>query len=150
MFKKLRLIPIMALALTLSHTSFAETAVNAEEKAPCPCMQDMQKWADALSLDTEQKNKIKALKTKNQEQMLKNRETLKSIRGQIDTLIQSDKIDETKLDALISQKTKIMDQAMKDRVLAKHEIFMMLSPQQKEKFLKMKTDKMQNHQCKMM
>lgn len=152
MFKKMLLIPLATLSLTLSQPLLADaTKTVSDNMASCSCMKNMQKMADSLSLDSEQKNKIKAIKSQLKEQMLQHREEMKLIRAQIDALVQSDKVDEAKLDALIAQKSVVMNKAMKERTLAKHEMFVILSPEQKEKFRAMEMKKMDSKaQCGMM
>lgn len=151
MFKKLLLIPFTTLSLCLSQPLLAETTSTNHEPASCPCMKDMQQMADTLSLNSEQKTKIKAIKEKLKEQMLQHREEIKLIRAQMDALVQANQIDEQKLDALIAQKSLIMSKAMKERMLSKHELFTILSPEQKEKFRAMNMKNISNKaQCGMM
>ena len=68
------------------------------------------------------------------ENMKTNWAKMKTIRGEKRTLVTSDKVDEAKLNDLISQKTAVIATMTKNKVMTKNEIYNLLTPEQKQKF----------------
>lgn len=53
-------------------------------------------------------------------------------------MIQSNKIDEAKLDSLIEKISKIRGSMLKNRIMMQHQMFSLLNEKQKAKFLELK------------
>ncbi|AHE67259.1 P pilus assembly/Cpx signaling pathway, periplasmic inhibitor/zinc-resistance associated protein [Legionella oakridgensis ATCC 33761 = DSM 21215] len=122
------LLPALALSLAFSAPSFAD-----KNGGQCPCMR-LQKLSQELDLTADQQAKIKAIKEQAQKDMSANEADMKNIRSQIKELIQSEKIDEDKLNKLIEQKKEIIASAMKTKIMMKNQIYNVLNAQQKAKF----------------
>ena len=127
MSKKLIWISAFTLALFLGQPSFAQ------EKH-----QQLDKLAAELNLTSEQQAKVKALKEQGYADMKANLTQLKALRGQIGDLVKADKIDEAKLDSLVEQINKIRGSMLKSRILMQHQMYSLLTEQQKAKFLELK------------
>ncbi len=94
--------------------------------------------AQELSLSADQKAKIKAYKEKAMASLKENYAQLRLLRSQISSMIQSDKIDEAKLDTLIEKINKIRGSMLKSRIMMQHQMFSLLNEKQKAKFLELK------------
>lgn len=133
MSKKFIWLSIVVLSLTIGQTSFA-CATDKNKTAHCDCKQGSSRTTDKLNLTDEQKVKIQALKTQNLQTFKTNIQKLKAIRPQIISLINSDKMDETKLDALLAQRSQIKNSMVKNRIMMQHQIYSLLTEEQKSKY----------------
>lgn len=86
-----------------------------------------------LKLDDKQKEKIKPvldqLKTSAQEHFTQ----MRDIRAKIKQQVESDTLDQGTVDSLVDQKAKIVTEYTKAKINARHEIFTILTPEQKTK-----------------
>ncbi|KGP63459.1 hypothetical protein EP47_05560 [Legionella norrlandica] len=136
MSKKYIWLTAFAFLLTLGQPVFADTNDNNQSK-PCLC-RDFKKQFSKLNLTQEQKAKIKAIKTQARSITKANYKQLKVIKQQINALIMSEKIDEAKLDNLISQRNKITGAMLKNRIMMKNQIYNVLTNEQKLQYKNMK------------
>ncbi len=65
------------------------------------------------------------------------RQELHAIRVKMRPLVDTDKLDEAKLDALIHQKKEIIAHVMKTKMMVKHEMYIVLDAKQKVMFNEM-------------
>jgi len=137
MIKKLILLPVILLSFTFSQGTLAHD--NAQ-KPGCGC-QAMQKMTKELDLTSEQQAKIKAIRTQARDTLQTKRQEMIKLRAEINALIQTDKLDEAKLTALINQKKEIVGSVMKTRITVKNQIYNVLNAQQKAKFSTMMDQK---------
>ncbi|AUH72944.1 Spy/CpxP family protein refolding chaperone [Legionella sainthelensi] len=131
MNKKLISLAAFTLIITLGQSSFA----CSNDSKHC---NRSDKLAKELNLTSEQEAKLQTYKEKAQANFKTNYSQLRTLRTQINSLIESDKIDETKLDSLIDQINKIRGSMLKNKIMMQHQMFTILDAQQKAKFLKLK------------
>lgn len=136
MSKKSIWLAVFALIFTLGQPVFANISGNNQSK-PCHC-HDHQKAFKQLNLTEEQKVKIKAIKTQARNTMKTNYNQLKAIKQQINALVANEKLDEVKLDNLISQRNKITGTMLKNRIMMKNQIYNLLTNEQKSQYKNMK------------
>ncbi len=122
MKKSLLWIIAATFSLVLGQASFAESR---------HCGEGMKKMIEKLQLDATQKAKIMPVLDQLKTTMQANWSQMKDLRMQIHQQIQSDSMDQATVDGLIDKKTKLMGDMMKAHVNAKHQIYMLLNPQQK-------------------
>ncbi|HAT6978924.1 TPA: hypothetical protein F8R96_11590 [Legionella pneumophila] len=134
MSKKSICLAALALAFTFGQPVFANTS-NTTQSKPCHC-HDHKKALNQLNLTQEQKNKIKTIKIQAQKSIKENYKQLKAIKEQINALIANEKLDEAKLDNLISQRNKIAGTMLKNRIMMKNQIYNQLTNEQKTQYKK--------------
>lgn len=125
MYKKILSVVAVSASLMFNASVFAESAKCGEELKNIV--------TSALKLDETQKEKVKPvleqLKT-----TLKERGTqMQDIRAKLKAQVESDTMDQTTVDGLIDQKTKVLGEMMKARITARHDVYMLLNPEQKTK-----------------
>ncbi|KTD06587.1 envelope stress induced periplasmic protein [Legionella gratiana] len=134
MNKKLIWLSAIALIITLGQPSFACSG----DSKHCNSHHRSDKLAKELNLTPEQQAKLQTYKEKAQATFKTNYAQLRSLRTQINTLVQADKMDEAKLDSLIEQVNKIRGAMLKSRIMIQHQMFALLNAKQKAKFLELK------------
>lgn len=142
MIKKFIWFTACALALMIGQTSYACPAETNPSKH-CYC-NDIKKSANQLNLTKEQKIKIKAIKTQTRTGAKANYAQLKVLRQQINSFTTTEKIDEAKLDNLINQRSKIKNALLKNHIMMRHQIYILLTDKQKQQYQEM----MNQHQHK--
>ncbi|MDI9819805.1 MULTISPECIES: Spy/CpxP family protein refolding chaperone [unclassified Legionella] len=155
--KKISLVAFL-LSCMIGQTAFAaanQNAVNSAQPASNSqpsndnaCPDRMKKMIDGLNMDAAQQAKVKAIKDQLKESQKANWEQMKSIRSQMHDLIQSDTLDDSKLNSLIDQKKELLGQMMKAKVQAKQQIYSLLNDQQKAQFKQMMKQKEENRMMK--
>ncbi|KTD53119.1 envelope stress induced periplasmic protein [Legionella santicrucis] len=123
----------ITLIITLGQPSFA-----CSDPKHCNAHHRSDKLAKELDLTSEQQAKLQTYKEKAQANFKTNYAKLRTLRTQINSLIQSDKIDEAKLDSLIEQVSQIRGSMLKNKVMMQHQMFTILDAKQKAKFLELK------------
>lgn len=127
MIKKLIGIPtLVALSLSFSPLAFSDNF------GPMKCMQEVMRQ---LKLTPDQESKIGALKVKFKESMGDKETQMRVLHGQIRMMVQSDNMDESKLDALISEKKDLIGTIMKNKIMLDHQIYVLLDISQKGMFI---------------
>lgn len=127
--KKIIGLLMASLMLTISMPSMAN--MKGDGQCPTLCMKRLSK---ELNLTKEQASKIKAIKEQAHKTMKGDYDKLKMIKSQLKTLVHSETLDESKLDALLAQKKELLASKMKTKIMMKHQIYNILTPDQKEKF----------------
>lgn len=105
----------------------------------CGCMAQMMQ---DLNLTADQQQKINQIRDQTKSQMQSQKDQMRALKGQINDLIKSEKIDEAKLDSLVNQKKDLMASMMKAKIKMKNQIYNVLDAQQKTKFAAMLDQKM--------
>jgi Spy/CpxP family protein refolding chaperone len=101
----------------------------------CPKMaMMMDKLKSELNLTEEQQQKIEMFKKQMMDQIEANKAKLKSIRDQMHELVRAPQLDQTKLDTLVNEKKEILGTMMKNKITMKHQIYNMLTEEQKKKW----------------
>lgn len=129
MIKRTLLLPAILLSLSFHQTAFSHEF--SRDSAYGRCMHNV---IEKLVLTAEQRSQIKAIKEKNKDAKEKFTQELRDIRAKMRPLVNSDTMDEAKLDALINQKKEVIAQIMKTKMMSKHQIYMVLDPSQKTMF----------------
>lgn len=125
---------LAALLLTLSSIGFANH--NNEGKS-CACMHDkIEAMAGSLNLTEQQQAKIKTIRSQFKDSMKAKMDEMKKLKMQAKALVHTDTLDEAKIDSIISQQKEVMGSMMKLKYTMKHDIYAVLSPEQKAKFAK--------------
>lgn len=124
MRNKLLWIVAFTFSFVLGQTAFAHSG----------CGERMTKMVDSLSLDDAQKAKIKPILEQLKMSMKDNMTQMKDLRTQINQQVTSDKMDQSTVDGLVDKKVKMMGDMMKANMMAKNQIFNVLTAQQKTKF----------------
>jgi periplasmic protein CpxP/Spy len=141
MSKKFIWLSVITLLLTLGQPSFACSG----DAKQCGAHERFDKLAQELDLTADQKAKIKAFKEQARISFKANYAHLRSLRSQVNTIVKADTIDEAKLDSLVEQINKIRGSMLKNRIMMQHQMYSLLNPQQKEKFLELKKKWMEKH-----
>lgn len=119
---------VMAMSLLLGQFAFA---------GGCMYDHDMKGVLSSLKLDDKQKmgieNMLKQAKVSLKDQW----NTLHGLQQQISDMVLSSDMDMTKLNGLIDQRSKVMAEVMRARIDMKHQMFMMLNPEQQKMFKNM-------------
>lgn len=134
MSKKLLWLSTIVFVLTVGQPSFACLG----DSKYCNSHHRFDNLAQELNLTADQKAKIKAYKEKARSTLKENYVQLRLLRGQISAMIQADKIDEAKLDALVDKVSKIRGSMLKNRIMMQHQMYSLLNEKQKAEFLELK------------
>lgn len=125
-------LPALALSFMLGQP--AQACPTDKADTPCHCSSTMKQLSNKLDLSDEQKAKVKAIRTQAHNNTKANYQELKNIKSQINALIKTDKMDEAKLDALVSQRSKLSAAMLKNHVVMQHQIYSVLNDKQKAQF----------------
>ena len=155
MNKKMIWLAAVTLFASVGQVSYAAEAKMAVDKhESCGCSKN---FAMKLDLTADQKAKIKVIMEQSHKDTMAQRKAMQPIKEQMRAMITSDTIDQSKLDTLISQKMEIVSSMMKNKIMVKHQIYLLLTPQQKVKFNEMMMkwdqkmmDRMAKHEKAMM
>lgn len=109
------------------------TNIQNDMKPGCGCPK--QKLKAELNLTDAQKAKIKQIKEQARANMQKSYQDMQDIHKRMLALIQSDKVDTAELDKLVEQKTALLATKIKNKVMIKNQIFNILTPEQKTKYV---------------
>lgn len=101
------------------------------------CGDGLKRMVESLHVDAAQKAKIKPILEQLETGMKEQGSQMKDLRTQISQQVQSDTMDQATLDGLIDKKSKILGDMMKAKSSAVHQVFTMLTPEQKAKFQSM-------------
>ncbi len=108
---------------------------NAETcEKQCRCMPFMAKFADKLKLTDSQKKQMAAIQVEFRQQMKGHMKKMMDIRHQMRDLIQSDKLDQAKMDKLIKQKMEMVGKMTKFKMTMRNKMYNVLDANQKTMF----------------
>ncbi|MDP3268973.1 MAG: Spy/CpxP family protein refolding chaperone [Legionella sp.] len=122
-------LPLFSLALAASQPAVA-CPTNSEGKK-CHCTS--KNSYNQLSLSGEQQTKIKAIKVQTHDSLKNTYHQIKELNKEIDVLVHATQLDEAKLDLLINQRNKLKGAVYKSRVMSRHQIYTLLTEEQKNK-----------------
>lgn len=123
------------LALVIGQSAIADTApatTTTKSTKPCHCHHD--KMMDKLSLTAEQKAQIATLREKARAEDKAHFKQLRTLRHEMHAVVTTDKVDQAKLDALIAKRTQIKATMLKNKMMMSHDIYALLTPQQKAEY----------------
>ena len=121
------------LSLGISQAVYADHHEGKYQKK-CPCIQKVDKMAKKLDLTKEQQDKISAIRNKAREATKADWKQLKALRVKMHDLVKSDTIDQEKMKALIDERKDISGRMSEVRLQMKHDIYQVLTPEQRGKF----------------
>ncbi|WP_133129272.1 Spy/CpxP family protein refolding chaperone [Legionella yabuuchiae] len=132
MKKSLVLLPILALSLSFSPITYADTQMKAE--CPCKRMEQMKKITKDLDLTADQKKQIDAIKEDSKKQLMDIHQQMMNLKKQMKDLVTVDKLDESKVDELVNQKKELVAEKTKLMLQTKNKIYNVLNAEQKQKY----------------
>ncbi len=132
MNKKIMLLPALVASLVFSQAAFSHEGGKWSALRTC-----MHNAVERLNLTPDQKSKIKAIKDHAKTGMVDTHKELHALRVKMRPLVDTDTLDEAKLDALIHQKKEIIARVMKNKMMVKHEMYNVLDAKQKVMFNEM-------------
>ena len=94
----------------------------------------MAKFADKLKLTDSQKKQMAAIQVEFRQQMKGHMKKMMDIRHQMRDLIQSDKLDQAKMDKLIKQKMEMVGKMTKFKMTMRNKMYNVLDANQKTMF----------------
>ena len=104
--------------------------------------QNFKHMYEKLNLTDDQKTKMHAIKSQSTSNMKENMEQLKSMHGQMMSLIHSNDMDKTKLDNLVDNMTKIKAGMMKNYAMMRNQMYNILDDKQKTQLDSLRTKAM--------
>lgn len=119
---------------TQSSSSANQSSTGSSKTTACGCGDRMREMMSSLNLNSAQQAKIKAIKDDLRKSQHANREQLRTISGQIRDLVTSDSMDDSKLTDLVNQKKELLAQMLKAKIVAKQQIYSVLTTEQKSQF----------------
>ncbi len=125
-----KIIWVLALvaSVTCSQVIFANSSTTKASK-PCSC-----KLFKKLDLTPEQQTQINAIRDQASVLRAAKKKELVVVDHQIQELGKADKLDEAKLETLLSQKKEIMSSLIKNKIMVKQQVYNILTAQQKAKY----------------
>ncbi len=131
-------IAIFVSALILGQQVFADSHDNQPIQSwGCGEEIDIDHVAEILKLNDAQLTKIKNIKAQFKIGQKANWVQMKTLREQINQQIQSNTMDQLKIDSLINTKTQLIGSMLKGKIMAKHLIYGVLNIQQKAQYQQM-------------
>lgn len=122
MYKKLIGSAVLAFSLAASANVFAACG--------CPT-EGFRKMVDSVNLDATQKEKIKPIMENLRTSMKSNVESLKDINSQLKDQVTAATYNESAVSGLVDKKTQILGTMMKAKMLAKSQVYALLTPEQR-------------------
>lgn len=127
-------IAVFVFSMILSQSIIAASQDNGEDSWWCPVR--IKNISDTLKLDDKQLAQLNDINTKLDTTMKSRREQLKTLRGQINDLVIDDAMDQSKLDGLLNTKTQLISEMIKAETLTLHQVYGVLSKEQRAQYLK--------------
>ncbi|MGB6977470.1 MAG: Spy/CpxP family protein refolding chaperone [Gammaproteobacteria bacterium] len=124
MFKKFLWIIAFVSSLMINQMVFADTSV---------CRESLNKMVQSLNLDATQKEKIRPILDQLKSTIKMNVSQMDGLESQVMEQVNSTSMDQEKVNSLVNQKTKMIGDMMKAKIMAKHQVFAILNPEQKGK-----------------
>ncbi len=105
-----------------------------QSRTACACGVWSENMMKTFKLDEAQMAKIKGIKEQLKTSLQSSQDQLKTLRGEINQQVQSEHMDTSKLDALIHKKVQLMGMLIKEKSIAKHQIYELLNAKQKVEY----------------
>lgn len=134
MYKKLLGTGVLTLVLAFNHSALADT---------WGCGEGLHQMVESLKLDETQKAKIKPILEQLKTSIKSDAAQLDQLKTEINKQALSDTMDQGNVDGLVDKKAQLLGNMMKAKIKAKHEISMVLNPQQKTE-LQQKVQKLED------
>ncbi len=138
MIKKMIVLPaVLALSVSFSQATFAQDMQMMKGHGQHHmCMQGMMK---KLDLKADQKAKIAAIRAEERKATEGKWREVRALRHEMRGHVESDKMDDAKLTALIHKRKELMADILKTKMVAKHDIYNVLDAKQKAAYTQMAT-----------
>lgn len=141
----IRVLAASAIALGLVPlTAQADDRANCAPYRHYDASQQMPAHIKALNLTPEQQEKVRAIETAHREIMRKNMELLSANKAAERRLIEAPNFDEQKAQKLATQDARIMGDNNLATLRFRHEIYQILTPEQRAKFDAMRKQRIDN------
>ncbi|MBA4696169.1 MAG: Spy/CpxP family protein refolding chaperone [Legionella sp.] len=101
------------------------------------CLFHMKKMMHELNLDKAQQDKIKSIKDELKVSQKSNWDQMRGLHKQVHEIIQSNTLDNAKLDQVVDQKKELLGRMMKAHITAKQQMYNVLNDKQKAKLNQM-------------
>jgi protein CpxP len=124
MFKKSLWIITFVSSLMINQMVFADSSV---------CGESLSQMVQSINLDATQKEKIKPILDQLKSTLKASGSQMDASVSQIRQQVNSTNMDQEKVNSLVDEKTKLIGDVMKAKIMAKSQIFSILNPQQKGK-----------------
>ena len=124
MYKNLIGIVAIALSLAFSQATFAHSSF---------CGEGLGKMVESLKLDDAQKAKIKPILEQLKSTAQTTWQQMKDLKVKLDQQVTSPTMDQSTVDGIVDQKTKLIGDMMKAKIAAKNQIYNVLNEEQKTK-----------------
>jgi protein CpxP len=124
MYKKIIGIFALAFAFMLSQASFADSSI---------CGEGMKKMVESLNLDDSQKEKINPILDQLKSNLKASWSQMKDLQTKIHEQSISANMDQSAVNNLVDQKTKLIGEMIKNKLAAKNQIYNLLNDEQKKK-----------------
>lgn len=132
MNKKMIWIALLGFFMIFSQGSYA-----GDKHPPCECGHGKfmkEEMMNKLNLTADQKAKVKAIMEKAHADKMAMKKQMMPLCEQMHALITSDNMDMAKLDSLVNQKKDLIGNKIKNKVMVRHQIYMLLNAKQKAKY----------------
>ncbi len=134
----------IALSMSINQVSFAET-----HHYHYMTSERYEKLTQKLDLSPEQKTKINSIVSTTKASLKSKYKDMRGIQKQLNELADSNKMDESKVNALINKKKELVGETSKLRITSRHEIYSILTEPQRAKLsamiAKWKAEHMKKH-----
>lgn len=138
MNRKIVSLLVLVASIALSQITFADSnTTKSDTKSSCPCKN---KFYKKLDLTPEQQTQINAIREQANVLRAAKQKEMQALDNQIQDVSRADQLDEAKLDALLNLKKEIMASLIKSKIMVKHQVYNVLTAQQKEKYNEMMKD----------
>jgi len=94
----------------------------------------MENMVQKLDLTADQKEKMMTMKKQAKAEMKAKHDEMHAIHKEMGPLVETDKMDEAKLDALIQQEKEVVASMTKNKMMLKHQFYGVLDAKQKAMF----------------
>lgn len=101
-----------------------------------------------LNLSQEQQDQMKALRTKSKDAHKAEREEFRTKKNELNDLLKASSVDKKAIDTKIKEISALTEEKMQNRVEHLLKVKEILTPEQFEKFLQMKEERMKQHRGK--
>lgn len=122
MYKKILGTGVLTLLLAFNHSALADS---------WGCGEGLKKMVETLKLDESQKAKINPILEQLKSTIKSDGSQMEDLRKQLNQQVSSDTMDQSTVDGLVDKKVQLIANMIKAKIKAKHEISMVLNPQQK-------------------
>lgn len=126
--------PSNSSATTTNNDSTTTTSGSTMAADSDSCTARLQNMLQSLNLTDDQQTKVNAIIAQTTTANAPYKQQLQTLQNQIKQLITGDSLNEQQLDSIITQKKNIMGSMLRNKIMAKYQIYQLLNSQQKTQF----------------